>query len=405
MDALTLVFGLAAAGTIVALIGVSVRHVRLRREVAAVLDRTGASAEGSPQRSLYRTVRELERDLASTRKDAELLRLAVDRTDIGIVIAERDRSVVFSNPAADSVMKGRLGDAVARARVMQLIERATHTGIGDSVELDLYTPVRRMLHLVVFPLPAPDGSVPSAVVYIIDFTERSRVEAMRRDFVANASHELKTPLGALSLLAETLVEASDENMRLRLAHRIQSEATRMAKVIDDILVLAETESLGAEHVPIAILDVLDEAAARVAPVADERGVGLHRGEVVEATVAGDHQQLLSAFQNLLNNAVTYTAVKEESGSVEYRCHRQNGSICVEVQDSGIGIPERYTDRVFERFFRVDRARSRESGGTGLGLSIVRNVAIAHGGSVAVRSQVGVGSTFTVWLPVVAEDAS
>jgi signal transduction histidine kinase len=405
VDALTAFLAVLACGALIALAIVALRFIRLRAEVDAVLGRVRSTSNGSPSRGLYRTVRELERALATTRQEASLLRDAVDRTEIGIVIADRDRAVVFSNPAADGVMKGRLGDAVARTRVMQLIERVTFTGMGESIELDLYTPVRRILNLSAIPLPDERGDIHAAVVYIIDFTERYRVEAMRRDFVANASHELKTPLGALSLLAETLVEAKDEETRVRLAHRLQTEASRMAKVIDDVLVLAETESLGADQVPTSIREVLEEAVASVAEVAEERGIVLIRDEVVDAIVAADHRQLLSAFQNLLNNAITYTAAKDEPGSVWYRCQRENGSIRIEIEDSGIGIPERYTDRVFERFFRVDTARSRESGGTGLGLSIVRNVAIAHGGRVAVRSSVGMGSTFSMWLPVMMEDAA
>jgi two-component system, OmpR family, sensor histidine kinase SenX3 len=405
VDAFTVFLVVLATGSLIALFVVSTRFLRLRGQVQTVLGRVRSSGAGSPSRGLYRTVRELERELDVTRQEASLLRVAVDRTEIGIVIADRDRSILFTNPAADAVMKGRLGEAVARTRVLQLIERITFTGQAESIELDLYTPVRRILNLS--GLPLTDGTAPgrAAVVYIIDFTERYRVEAMRRDFVANASHELKTPLGALSLLAETLVEAQDEETRVRLAQRLQAEASRMAKVIDDVLVLAETESLGAEQVPTSITAILSEAVASVAEIAAERDIDLVAGEVVEAVVAADRAQLLSAIQNLLNNAITYTAVKDEPGTVRYGCRRENGSVRIDIEDSGIGIPERYTDRVFERFFRVDRARSRESGGTGLGLSIVRNVAVAHGGRVAVSSQVGVGSTFTMWLPVVQEEAA
>ena len=227
---------------------------------------------------------------------------------------------------------------------------------------------------------------------------------MRTDFVANASHELKTPLGALALLAETLADTRDEELRLRLAQRLQSEASRMASVVNDVLQLAETESLGAEYVHVSVSDLLAEAVKSVESIAAENEITLIEDDVEDATVAADRKQLLSAVSNLLNNAITYTAVKDEPGIVRYRSYLDDSTICVEVEDTGIGIPSRYTDRVFERFFRVDRARSRESGGTGLGLSIVRNVARAHGGSARVRSEVGVGSTFTISLPVVPEVA-
>lgn len=395
---------LALAAAIVALVVVTVRHERLRSEVEAVLDRIRSDrGAGTAGQSLYRTVRSLERDLTASRQEASLLRLAVDRTELGIVIADRTSAVVFTNPAAEAVMQGRLGDTIARTRVMQLIERVTYTGVGEDLEFDLYTPVRRILNLTAVPLIDERSTVTAAVVYLIDYTDRYRVEAMRRDFIANASHELKTPLGALSLLAETIVEAEDEAMRIRLAQRLQSEATRMAHVIDDVLVLAETESLGAEHVPVSILDVVDEAVGSLEDVAMEKDITLIRDGAEDATVAADRQQLLSALVNLLDNAITYTAVKEEPGFVRYRSALGDGVVCVEVEDTGIGIPERYTDRVFERFFCVDRARSRQAGGTGLGLSIVRNVALAHGGTVALKSQVGVGSTFTMCLPVLTEE--
>ena len=228
---------------------------------------------------------------------------------------------------------------------------------------------------------------------------------MRTDFVANASHELKTPLGALALLAETLAAATDEESRIRLAQRLQSEASRMANVIDDVLQLAETESLGAEYVHVAMAGVIEDAVKSVDTIAAEHGITIVGGDVVDAVVAGNREQLVSAVTNLLNNAITYTAVKGEPGLVRYRSYRSDAMVCVEVEDTGIGIPDRYQDRVFERFFRVDRARSRESGGTGLGLSIVRNVARAHGGNASVRSKVGVGSVFTISLPIVEEDPS
>lgn len=404
MDGFVVLLGSVIVGLAIALAVVSTRYVRLDREVDAVLDRTTLhSGDGSRPRSLYRNVRGLERDLASARQETSLLRLAVDSTDLGMVIADRERGVVFTNHAADDVMKGRLGDAVARTRVLQLIERVTFTGVGEDLEFDLYTPHRRIVNLTAIPILDGSSAVDGAVVYIIDLTDRHRVEAMRKDFVANASHELKTPLGALSLLAETLVQAEDDEMRIRLAQRLQSEAARMAHVIDDVLILAETESLGAEHTPQSFAAIVDEAVTSLEELAREKGISIVDEGTDEAMVAADRQQLVSAISNLLHNAVTYTAIKGESGTVRYRSSTDNGTVCLSVADTGIGIPQRYVDRVFERFFCVDRSLSREAGGTGLGLSIVRNVALAHGGTITVDSKVGVGSTFTLCLPVLPEE--
>ena len=163
--------------------------------------------------------------------------------------------------------------------------------------------------------------------------------------------------------------------------------------------MSDTESLGAEYTHVSTAEVVRRSVSSIEGLAAEQGIVVLPDDVVDATVVADEDQLVSAVTNLLQNAVTYTAVKGEAGIVRYRCGVEDGFAVIEVEDTGIGIPARYTDRVFERFFRVDRARSRESGGTGLGLSIVRNVAKAHGGSVSVTSKVGLGSTFAIRLPV------
>jgi signal transduction histidine kinase len=177
----------------------------------------------------------------------------------------------------------------------------------------------------------------------------------------------------------------------------------MASVIDDVLQLAETESLGVEYVPVQMVDVIEEAVKPLEEIAIRSDIELERGTLADVEVLADRQQLVSAVRNLIRNAITYTAAKNEPGTVIYRARSDDDFVRIEIEDTGIGIPSRYTDRVFERFFRVDRARSRESGGTGLGLSIVRTVAVAHGGTVDVSSRVGVGSTFTIRLPTIAEE--
>ena len=177
----------------------------------------------------------------------------------------------------------------------------------------------------------------------------------------------------------------------------------MALVVDDVIRLAETEALGADHRQLDLAEVVAEAVDLVRDLASQSHISLVNRGLAGALVFGDRAQLMSAVTNLLDNAIAYTAIKNEPGVVEYGLDRDDGHACISVADSGIGIPTRYEGRVFERFFRVDRARSRESGGTGLGLSIVRNVAVAHGGSVSVASKVGVGSTFIIRIPLVQGD--
>jgi two-component system sensor histidine kinase SenX3 len=220
---------------------------------------------------------------------------------------------------------------------------------------------------------------------------------MRRDFVANISHELKTPVGALVVLAETLAGEDDPSVVSRLASRLQGEADRVARTIDDLLELSRIEAEEAptrEPVPVRV--VLAEAADRVGPAADQKGVAVEVIELPERMqIIGDRRQLVSAVYNLLDNAVKYS---DAGSSVELSAVTDGTSVDIIVVDHGDGIPVRDLERIFERFYRVDRARSRETGGTGLGLAIVRHVANNHRGDVAVTSAEGEGSTFTLRLP-------
>ncbi len=228
-------------------------------------------------------------------------------------------------------------------------------------------------------------------------SERRRLEAVRRDFVANISHELKTPVGALSLLAETLLGEDDADVVGRLAERILAEALRVGRTIDDLLELSRIEiDETFEHEVVHVDDVVAEAVQRIRPGAEQHGISLAAPDVDrDITVIGDRRQLVSALFNLLDNAVKYS---EPGSPVEVNVATVDGWVEIAVRDHGIGIPSRDIDRIFERFYRVDRARSRETGGTGLGLAIVRHVAVNHDGDVRVESRQGEGSTFTLTLP-------
>lgn len=328
---------------------------------------------------------------------------ALDGASLGIAIVDCVGAVMYANPAGAEMLEGEGERAVLATRVSALAKRVCVHGTVEQIESQVHDPIRRVLVTTAVPVNLEDSEVGAVALYIEDFSDQERVDAMRTDFVANASHELKTPLGALSILAETLAESDDEATRFRLASRLREESLRMVSVIDDVVQLAETESLGIEFELVSVPEVVAEAADAVRSLAEEQQIRLIRGDIVTGSISGSHRQVASAIRNLLENAVTYTALKGEGGTVAYSARRDDGSICIDVQDTGVGVPDRYADRVFERFFRVDRARSRESGGTGLGLSIVKNVALAHGGSVSMQSEVGIGSTFTMCLPEVAED--
>lgn len=242
----------------------------------------------------------------------------------------------------------------------------------------------------------------SILLLINDESEKSRVDAIRRDFIANISHELKTPIGALSLLSEAITQAKDEPEAMeRFASRIKSEAKRLEDLVKEIINLSRLQGddpLTDPH-PVEVGEVVLEAMSQAETSAEARSIDVESqgAKSEEAWVLGDRDQLIMAVHNLIENAINYSP---ERTRVVVEMKRVHGVVEVDVIDQGIGIKDEDVDRIFERFYRVDPARSRETGGTGLGLSIVKHVAQNHGGEVKVWSKVGVGSTFALRLPAI-----
>ena len=263
--------------------------------------------------------------------------------------------------------------------------------------LELYGPPR--VAVVVTASPLEGGG---ALATIEDVSERRRVDAVRTDFVANISHELKTPVGALAVLAEALSEEDDVDVVHRVADRMVDEAHRLSRTIDDLLELSRIE-LGEEPVRdlVDVADVVDGAVGRARQLAELRSIEIETLEMpVGIRVMGDRRQLVSALGNLVENAVKYS---EPGSGVQVRVRVEGPLVELMVADQGIGIPAKDHDRIFERFYRVDKARSRDTGGTGLGLAIVRHVATNHRGEVLVSSQEGEGSTFVLRIPLATVD--
>lgn len=400
MDPITVLLILLLAGAIASALVYRKRHGDLSTRLADAMADSGASPDGDPVRALLGVARRE----TSLREEAEA-RLAVyegalARADFGMLVVDRDGEVLFANPVARQFIGARHGRAVAEARIREVLDEVSATASEQSLEIELYTPNRRYLGLYAVPLFS-EGVHSGAALYLNDLSERHRVHAMRRDFVANASHELKTPLGALRVLAEALASADDVATRERLTSRLLEEVARMSRLIDDILNLAVVEGAVSELSPVEVADLLGEARREVALVSKEHAITVELGDCSsELMVGGDRTQLVSALSNLLENAIKYTAVGAPEGekTVRLRARDENGAVVIEVEDHGIGIPESHQHRVFERFYRVDRARSRDTGGTGLGLAIVRHVVMNHGGMVELRSTPGLGSTFRVSLP-------
>ena len=237
------------------------------------------------------------------------------------------------------------------------------------------------------------------LVLISDQSEARRIDAVRRDFVANVSHELKTPIGALGLLSEAILGAKDQpDAVVKFASRMQMEAKRLTDLVQEIIDLSRLQSSDPlqKAFDVEASDVVREAVAQAALSAESRKITVEIGEIEDATVNGDRDQLIMAVLNLVENAINYSP---ESTKVSVVVKVKQELLEISVTDQGIGIAEGELARVFERFYRVDPARSRMTGGTGLGLSIVKHVALNHGGDIKVWSKEGVGSTFTLQLPI------
>lgn len=284
-------------------------------------------------------------------------------------------------------------DLIALIRVVRR-SNETHRG---SIEI-ARGPIgegKRELKVSVAPLN-DDGLI---LVLISDESEARRIDAVRRDFVANVSHELKTPIGALSLLSEAILGAKNQPEEVvRFATKMQSEARRLTELVQEIIDLSRLQSSDPlqKAFPVGMVEVIKEAVSQAQVNAEARGIFVETGLLQDATVIGDRDQLIAAIHNLVENAINYSP---ENTKVSVTSSVQAGLIEIKVADQGIGIPESELARIFERFYRVDPARSRATGGTGLGLSIVKHVALNHGGDVKVWSQEGVGSTFSILLPI------
>jgi two-component system sensor histidine kinase SenX3 len=313
----------------------------------------------------------------------------------GVVVGDDQGAVVFQNgPAAD--MLGRNGTGSPARQVVSRLLASAAEGRADTASLDVAGPPPRTLSIEAHPLHDEQRTL-GAIVVIEDLSDRNRHEAVRREFVDNIGQELKRPVGALGLLAETLAAEDDPAVVARLSRRLQNEAQRVSRVVDDLMLLSRMEGEdqpGPEPVPIHL--IVAQAAERVRGAAQEKEMTVNFGEPAHRlSVLGDRRQLVSAVYNLLDNAVKYSP----AGSVvEVRGRQDADWVEVSVRDRGIGIPEADLEHIFERFYRVEGARARHLGGTGLGLSIVRHVTGSHGGEVRVESKEGEGSTFVLRLP-------
>jgi signal transduction histidine kinase len=334
------------------------------RRLAGALEQVGAELTGR---------------LAELTQESGLREQILSSMSEGVVLADASGRILYANPAAEGLLPGAL-------------TLPSQLRTEGPVELTLRHPRRRDLKATCLRLG--DGR---RLVAIQDVTEAKRIEAMRRDFVADASHEMKTPIASIQAVAETLEMAvlDDPDAVPRFMSTLLLEIRRLSALVQDLLDLARLEGRPPERSVVSLTRVVEQEAARVHPEADEKGLSVREEIALGVMVAGSPEDLSLALRNLLDNALRYT----HEGEVSVRLWVEDGHAKVEVADTGPGIPGKDLSRIFERFYRVDRARSRETGGTGLGLSIVRHVVEQHNGWVQVESELGRGSRFVLTVPV------
>ena len=329
---------------------------------------------------------------------SEMLAHIVALSPVGIVVVDTYRDVVYTNDRAREL--GLVRDRLLDDRAWLAAQRTLAT--GEDIDVDLsprrQKPGRSGLSVRGSVRLLTEDDRRFAVVYVDDQSEHARMEATRRDFVANVSHELKTPVGAMGVLAEALLASAEDPATVhRFAEKMVAESNRLANMVGELIELSRLQ--GAERLPdleaVDVDTVVAEALSRYKVAADNANIAVTTDAPTGYKVLGDQPLLVTAMANLVSNAIAYSP---NGSPVSISRRRRGDNIEIAVTDRGIGIAAADQERVFERFFRVDKARSRATGGTGLGLAIVKHVAANHNGSIRLWSQPGTGSTFTLSIP-------
>lgn len=347
----------------------------------------------------------LERRSLSAETSAQQLITVVGSMSEGVLAVDPEERILFANEASRELLEVRGQEIVGRqlmevTRVLAVREAVLHA-FGEvppqTMEFQSAGAARRTISLRANRLPG--DPCPGVVVVLQDVSELRRLETLRRDFVANVSHELKTPLSSIKAYAETLLNGAlhDPAHNEEFVRQIEQQADRLQQLIFDLLHLARVET-GKESFQIENLSLPELVAIsvqRFAAAAQAKQIGVTVESAEELDIRADLEGMLTVLDNLIGNAIKYTP---PGGHVRIRWRVEQDVGAIEIEDSGIGIAANHRDRVFERFYRVDQARSREMGGTGLGLSIVKHLVQAFNGGVSLQSELGKGSTFTVRLP-------
>jgi len=357
-------------------------------------------------RSIQRLAEQLRERLVETTEEKERLQAVLDGMAEGVLVIDTEGSIVIANgriqeffglrsePVGKSTLEG-----IRHAELAELLADARHTGEPRPRAISVVHPLPRTLRVQAVCFPRGSGEPIGTVAVFHDVTELTRLETMRRDFVANASHELRTPLAAIRGFAETLLgtpEISDTDRRSYLGV-IDRHARRLGNLVGDLLELSKIESgkTGFELVAVDTAQLAESVIADTRGRFEEKGLSVTRDVKGESVAWADAAALEQILTNLLDNAVKYS---EADGRIHLSIEGDLHTVTIRVQDTGLGIPEADLGRIFERFYRVDKARSRRLGGTGLGLAIVKHLVQTLGGDIWVESDLGRGSTFSVTLP-------
>ena len=355
-------------------------------------------------RGLAKAIDEIEEQRIKADAFRQQLVTALDSLNYGIAIYGQDDQLIHTNPYASSFLSGVHSGALIADAIDELFQTRDGQEVIDQ-ELDVFdnshpssvTHSRKKTFYIILRELSIEGNQIGSVVTIEDISEQERLESVRRDFISNISHELKTPIGAIALLTETLLGEPDTDLVQKFAPNILQETERLSETIDDLLSLSRIEHGSTDSFnQIDLLKCIEQAIDRVNTFAKQNEVTvLTSFPPAPVHLFGDELQLTSAFYNILENSVKYKRINQ--GNVHLTVQQLDDFIEVEISDNGIGIPTKDLDRVFERFYCVDRSHS--GSGVGLGLAIVRHVIVNHEGVIRIESTEGVGTTFFIQFPI------
>ena len=371
---------------------------------------TLASAFNAMTRDLATRIRELQQSRQELTENTQLLQTVLGSMVEGVFVIGSKQEIAYVNSAAGHLLNvpvhsatGRpIWEVVREPHVLELLRKLFDQAGAQRIEFEL---IRTGRIVSLFASPLPGQPSPGAVLVLYDITELRRLERVRRDFVSNVSHELKTPLTAVRACAETLLDGALEDMEhnRRFVQQIDEQASRLEALIQDLMRLAKIESAQDvfEVQPVSLYSAVGQCLETRQSIAEAKGLTLvTQPPPNDIVVLADEEGLNTILDNLVDNAINYTGT---NGRIAVRWTIEDDEARLDVIDTGIGVPLDQQERIFERFYRVDKARSRELGGTGLGLSIVKHLVNVFGGSVSVESEYGKGSTFTVRLPLAHSD--